>query len=421
MKKFALHLIYLCVCLHVLMLASCRDDDAPRTPRPGLPGDSLQTTLIFYIAGENSLSPYMSIDTLEIAQAMNQIPEDARVVVLLDDTRSTSISVGTRSTPLQCVRTFANNVCTTDSAEMLTVLRDIMTTYPARHYALSLNSHASGWVFDNPVSQTASVRRQSWGVDNGRRTDSNQGRKMDIPTLARVLARLPHLDYILFDACFMQCVEVAYELRHVTDYVIGSPAEIPADGAPYQLLLPLMCRLPANDVRVDSLVQTYADFYISGPGSRGYGGVELSAIATLGLDAFAEACRPVICQLFQQRAELDCADVQRYCPIRASEKFTEFYDFGHLVSTHAPEAYAAWHEALERVMPARVVSTQWLSAYNYAGSYRPHREVIPEERQPQCAALSVFVPSARYEAMGWLRDYQHLEWYRAAGLSETGW
>ena len=420
MKQKVLYLMYIiCACAIVFVPSACCEDEEV-SPRPGFPGDSLSTTFIFYIAGENSLSSYMALDTLEIAQAMKQIPCDARVVMFLDDSRSTQLSVGTRETPLQCVRTFSDNICATDSADMLSILSYIVDTYPAKRYALAMNSHASGWIFED--AGVSSVRRYSWGIDNGRRTGSNQGRHMNIPTLARVLAQLPHFDFIFFDACFMQCIEVDYELRHVADYIIGSPAEIPGDGAPYHILLPLLCQLPANDSLVHDIVQAYGDYYVHGEGASVYGGVELSAVATDSLENFAEASRPLISQLFADRAELDCSDVQRYCPIRRSTSYSEFYDFGHLVYMLQPsDYYLSWHFALEQVMPTRHVSTHWLSAFGSLGEHYPHFETITDDRLPYCSALSLFVPSSRYEEMGWLSAYHQLEWYHASGLSETGW
>lgn len=422
MKQKTLHLIYiLCACAFVFVLSSCGDDDEALDNRAGLPGQMLSTTFIFYIAGENSLYSYMALDTLEISRAVQQLPADARVVVFIDDNRSSSISVATRTTPLQCVHTYAENISATDSASMLSILSHIMDTYPAHHYSLAMNSHASGWVFSNPGP--ASVRRNSWGIDNGRRTSSNQGYRMNIPTLARVLEQLPHFDFIFFDACFMQCIEVAYELRRVADYIIASPAEIPGHGAPYQSLLPLLCQQPVNDQCIRDIVQAYCDFYEKGDDASRYNyrGVELSALATAHLEDFAAASRPLITQLFANRAELDCSDVQRYCPILRSTSYAEYYDFGHLVYTKLPADYPSWRAALEQVMPARHVSTYWLSSFSASGQSFPHFEIIPEERQPYCSTLSLFVPSSRYDEMGWLPDYHQLEWYHASGLVQTGW
>lgn len=41
------------------------------------------------------------------------------------------------------------------------------------------------------------------------------------------------MEYILFDDCYMSSIEVAYALKDVTDYLIGSTSEVMAYGMPY--------------------------------------------------------------------------------------------------------------------------------------------------------------------------------------------
>ena len=41
------------------------------------------------------------------------------------------------------------------------------------------------------------------------------------------------MEYILFDDCYMSSIEVAYELKDVTKYLIGSTSEMMAYGMPY--------------------------------------------------------------------------------------------------------------------------------------------------------------------------------------------
>jgi hypothetical protein len=147
---------------------------------------------------------------------------------------------GSAEDVLQTLKTYEGNLCSTDGQTMADVLREIVRLYPARNYALALCSHGSGWLFDDLASASQSGSRRSFGVDNGYRSSSTSGRRMNIPVLASVLSGCPHFDYILFDACFMQSVEVAYELRHTADYIIASPAEIPASGAPYTQMLRTM-------------------------------------------------------------------------------------------------------------------------------------------------------------------------------------
>ena len=73
------------------------------------------------------------------------------------------------------------------------------------------------------------------GQDTGQGTDY-----MELSELADILSACPHLDFLLFDACFMSSVETAYELRRYTDFYVGSPTENPGPGAPYDIIMPYM-------------------------------------------------------------------------------------------------------------------------------------------------------------------------------------
>lgn len=56
----------------------------------------------------------------------------------------------------------------------------------------------------------------------------------------------------------MQSVEVVYELKEHADYIIGSPTEIPAPGAPYQKVVPAMF---ANNASATDIAKAYFEFY----------------------------------------------------------------------------------------------------------------------------------------------------------------
>ena len=89
-------------------------------------------------------------------------------------------------------------------------------------------------------------------------------------------------DYVYLVCCHMAGVEVAYELRHVTDRVVGSVTELPAAGMPYNLTLPY---LMSGDV-VMAAATTFSSY-------NNLYGVErtctMSVIDTSRLDRLAEA------------------------------------------------------------------------------------------------------------------------------------
>lgn len=422
MRRVSQHL-YILSTLFVLattcLLASCRDDKdepQPAEQSAGRPGEVLDYSIILYIAGENTLSNYVALDLNEIVEDCATLPSNARVVAFVDDTRSSRLYAGTADSPLKIVKTYDGNICSTDSAAMTSILKEIIEGYPAKHYGLVLWSHASGWVMrDNNVT---SAPRRSFGYDNGQRSSvNNKGPQMNIPQLANILAKFPHFEYILFDACFMQCVEVAYELRNVTDYIIGSPAEIPGHGAPYHEILAKLC---STGDEIGQVVDVYNDYYAdaNSDGYDIYGGVELSMVKTSKLEALAAATAPLMQQILAGRQSPDCSGVQRYNPddtyIFTHKIYTEYFDLQHLIYTTLPAAdYAQWLPAFEAAVPKPAKSPRWYSGLTQKSEYI----VDPEH----CGGVSIFVPSSRYDALGWNERYHSMEWYSATGLEQTGW
>lgn len=123
-----------------------------------------------------------------------------------------------------------------DVSNMKEVVNTAFSEYPAQSYGLVLWSHGEGWLeYQNPKTRW-------WGQDTG-----GKDYRMNLSDLNDVLRNTPHLNFLLFDACFMQSVEVVYELKAHADYIIGSPTEIPAPVPHirklFRLCLPMMHQL----------------------------------------------------------------------------------------------------------------------------------------------------------------------------------
>ena len=382
------------------LLASCHHD----TPEPRVRHN--RHTILLYIAAENTLGSYFRSDSLEIAEGLKLLPDTVQVALFFDNTQSSKLYYGSAKHELMPIKTYDHNVCSTDSAEMEMVLDDVFRFFPAEHYGIVFWSHASGWV----PSNYKKVRRRTFGIDNGQRSSrSDEGPQMEITTMANVLSHHPRTDYLFFDACFMQCVEVAYQLRHVTDYVIGSPAEIPADGAPYTELLPI---LASGDI--DGALRCYYDYYVTGAGSSEYGGAIISALRTDRLEALAAATKPLIESLFVDSTEVKTSDVQYYYPVSGSKVFTQYFDMVNLFYQRcSDEAFETWRQAFDRAVTSKYISRYWASA---------SRSWLQEVRDPaHCGAVSIFVPSKFYGDLGWNEAYRTFDWYRDAGFNKTIW
>jgi hypothetical protein len=78
------------------------------------------------------------------------------------------------------------------------------------------------------------------------------------------------IDVIVFDGDNMGSIEVAYELRKVTDYFVGSQQQIPLEGLPYYLFTKDLVTNSGMDVEEASItmVEDYVKYYNNTKGSK---------------------------------------------------------------------------------------------------------------------------------------------------------
>lgn len=131
-----------------------------------------------------------------------------------------------------------NHVATSPEV-MKRVLGDMIKLVPSKSYGLIFGSHGSSWIEGN------SYKGRAFGDDNGY--------NIDIPDMAQAIDEAfvnSTLDFILFDACMMETAEVCYELKDVTDYIIGAVVETHVYGHPYDVILPklLQDNVPYSDI-----------------------------------------------------------------------------------------------------------------------------------------------------------------------------
>lgn len=418
MKKILLAIIGLAA------LTACHKDKDPE-PQPAVLADR---TVLVYMSGECSLWSFVESDLYEMKTgsmtignnnllvyvdrgSTNEIPWLARIKEgkYVD---SVSIKDIVREMNLTPARTSVDDdPYASDGQVMEGVIRYAFKKYPSQNddYALAFFGHGSGWLMRDSVAYTAMARKKGWGVDNGTNGSSDNGKWMNIPTMAKVLSKLPHLKYMFFDCCNMMCLEVAYELRNATDYIIGSPAEIPAVGAPYTTVVPAM-------FEPTTFWQSITDRYFE-QRAGGYD-VPLSVIKTSEMENLATATRTVLKAVAPQFGGEypDMSDLIHYYYDYDHDK--EFYDANDFILKYAePDDYDRWKQALDRAVVYKKMATSWMinksSWSNYYGKYF----TVTEEKY---GGVSMFVPTYIQQTSD-NRFIQRMAWYYAAGYSEIGW
>lgn len=179
---------------------------------------------------------------------------------------------------------------------MRSVIEDAMKLAPADSYAIGFSSHSTGWVpvgtklyaNEDQVTSWANFGKQlpatrTFGEIGSYKT------QMEIYDMAeKALPQGVKFDFIFFDACLMGGVEVAYQLRNNTEYMLFSSTEVLASGFPYPKMVPMMFEPVANVV---GMAGAFAEYYGAQDGMYQSGTV--SVIETAQLEALAAATKKV--------------------------------------------------------------------------------------------------------------------------------
>lgn len=283
-----------------------------------------------------------------------------------------------------CSKYTDKNHNATDPKQMLRVLGDMIKLSPSTNYGLIFGSHGTSWMKGNAVS--------------GRSFGDDAGYNINIPEMANVLAEAfsgKQLDFILFDACMMATAEVCYELKDVTDYLIGAVVETHTAGHPYDVILPKMYgdAIPYNEICKD-----YIDY------SRELGAWgTCSAIDCSKMDELANWVSTNLELYSGKFASLDKDAIQQYGARYDYEYFSfDIVDFFKTIND------GVIPDGLQDVMNKVVVVKGGLFGKDYKviGSLE-----LDENRY---CGLGMYFPY-KVSNSSWNSYYETLSWYRAVG------
>ncbi len=381
-------------------------------------------TVIVYMEADNNLYQYAKADINEMERGWNN-QYKGRVVVYLAPAAKTSVyasgeqdynenprlmlisSEQSDRIASRVLKQYTRSQNPADAATLAAVIQDAVELAPAEEYALVLWSHGTGWApqgMVSPLRSQAAPQVVSEGTlmsKSGFPIQSSEApqvaadvpqpvilqsfahsmtfnSEMDIDALSAALSGAPHFKFILFDACYMGCIEVAYQLRNRADYVLASAAESYAEGYPYNEVLGDMLALPAPDVV--GMATKFFNYYNGRPDGPART-VTTGVVRTDKLEALATTVK-----------NLGAATT----PIlSANQEFgintyrNTFWDLGDFIHTswrgHA--GLAAVDAALADAVIYKA-STPWLFNQIQVNTFSGWSCYIPKSTQPQ--ALNVF-------------------------------
>lgn len=392
-QTLLLSLSFLCI--------ACGGDDEPTKPAQKQP----QRTVLAYIVSDNSLSYFSDSDINEMLEGIKSVDTQVNNLLVYADSNATPvlyrITKDKKGNAIkEIIREYDEQVSTSPQV-MKEVCNTVFTNYPAQSYGLIYWSHGEGWK-PMPLAATRWI-----GQDKGDGTTDYT----NIDELKQVLASVPHLDFLLFDACFMMTVEVAYALRDEADYIIASPTEIPGPGAPYDVLVPAMFKKEGSIKIAQAYYEHYNALYDSGKNnSDNYwtAGVSIAALKTSALSALAQATNQALSKATSINLPAIKSNLYDYDQRpKSSSLYVGYYDMVKLMQALCTESdFATWKTAFDSAM-AYYQSTP-LNFSSYAGMF---------SMEGTCG-LSHYLPTGNTSLNA---AYAQTDWYSAASLGDWGW
>lgn len=282
------HILCLTICLATLTACSSDDDDKKEEDLPS-------RTVLLYAVAENRLSEYFDQYVNGIKPDYEEMLEGAKHIgsnnflVFVDKADASNPPYISRidKDGAKVVYRFPSDFCSVDAERMKIVMQWVVSHYPAKSYGLCFWGHGDGMLWTSKTTNESSARSRAYGYDNEQNQMEDNGKGINIPTLANVInSSMPHLDFIFWDCCCMQNLECDYELRNVCDYIIASPAEIPGVGAPYEQVLPdlFLEKEKVGRAVVDDYIKYSTTLLPPSYGEGAYKGAPLSVVKTEALE-----------------------------------------------------------------------------------------------------------------------------------------
>lgn len=397
------------------LLMACTEDDEPTVNPEPTPADE-SVTVLSYLIANNNLDDFMVQNVCIMYDGLAVMTEPATLLIYWDgqtavgknkskhlilkyETDGKGKINGKKSleTTSSWKEVFDEAVIlkeypdqlSTDKEVMATVLQDMAKLSPTQNLGLIVGSHGSSWY------NTIYTRALGY--------DGSTSNAINLPDMVEAMETLEKpFEFILFDACYMGTMEVAYEFRHVADYQISSVMEVPAYGFPYDYFLGDLFKGTVEGYK--EVCQSFVDYYKSvyDEGKTAWGTIAL--IDSKEVENMTQAVREQIVAHKDTLASYVPKRIQEYGR-QAGQGIA--HDLEHFVrDLNGGEVPAAFAEQLEKtVLYKGCLEEARYSPYNY------------DVDATNYCGLGIYIPQSNKSK--WNPYFKTLDWYEASGWNEV--
>ncbi len=405
MKKF-----FLGICSLFILFTSCLNNDDPK-PKPD---NSDKLTILAYLVANNSLDNDLLANIGAMYDGLAEMNKEATLLVYWDgrtaigDNNSKHLILKYQTDgkgningapaldpfcPLDDVLAEGEIVkeydtqYSVDKNVMSQVLTDMIAESSTTKFGLIFGSHASSWL--------NSIYTRAFGQDG------SGDNTMLIPDMVEALSVVnKKFEFILFDACYMATIEVAYAFRNVCNYQLSSVMEVPAYGFPYEDFMKYLYK--GNVESYKQVCQTYIDFYKSLYTEGSYAWATVSLIDSKEIENLVGELKKEIVAHKDVLADYDTDHLQEYG--KSSGPYIAC-DMGHMI-----------RDLNEETIPL-TFNTQLGKTILYKGCLEKARPFTYAVDAANYSGLGIYIPVE--ERPKWNTYFKTIEWYNAAGWNEV--
>ena len=397
------------------LLVACTEDDEPTVNPEPTPADE-SVTVLSYLIANNNLDDFMVQNVCIMYDGLAVMTEPATLLIYWDgqtavgknkskhlilkyetDGKGKINGKKALETTSSWKEVFDEAVIlkeypdqlSTDKEVMATVLQDMAKFSPTQNLGLIVGSHGSSWY------NTIYTRALGY--------DGSTSNAINLPDMVEAMETLEKpFEFILFDACYMGTMEVAYEFRHVADYQISSVMEVPAYGFPYDYFLGDLFKGTVGGYK--DVCQSFLDYYKSvyDEGKTAWGTIAL--IDSKEVEGMTQAVRQQIVAHKDTLASYLPKRIQEYGR-QAGQGIA--HDLEHFVrDLNGGETPQAFAEQLEKtVLYKGCLEEARYTPYNY------------DVDATNYCGLGIYIPQSNKSK--WNPYFKTLDWYEASGWNEV--
>lgn len=287
-----------------------------------------RSLLLLYSAGHNNLSSYLKADIDDIFKGwLPGTGRNANILLIYSHFPAKGGSYSTPTSPtltrVSCaqdgtilkdtIKIYNEGTISASAEQLHQVLSFVKEEFPVKTYGMIFSSHATGYLPTGYYSSPKSIGQEQVGSNSY---------EIELDDFAQALPM--KMDYILFDACLMGGVEVAYELKDKCHRVGFSQTEVLAEGFDYKTITEHLLKSETPDPQ--AICEDY--FYQYDIQSGIYRSATISLVDCSRMEPLAHTCRTLFEKYRNEIAGLSPGSVQRYYRSR----YHWFYDLEDILA-----------------------------------------------------------------------------------------